>query len=115
VFYWGDPIGGTPYTFSAEDTGDVFTSYGHALVNDQRLYVANDPGGAALPSGVSEDTVYWVVGVSGDTFQVSLTEGGGAVALTADGNGIAYFIDAKNVNGGDDFEIASGNLTLRVN
>ena len=107
------PIGGTPFTFTAEDTGDVFTSYDHTLANDDRV-ILRIAGGSALPTGVSEDTVYWVVGVSGDTFQLSATQGGGAIALTADGEGIALFVDFKSFSGGDTADLAAGALDISL-
>ncbi len=106
------PFDGTSYTFTATDSGDVFTSYGHALANDDRVVLGTFPG-SALPAGPTEDTVvYWIVGVSGSTFQISTTMGGGAVALTSDGEGIAFFIDFKSFSGGDTFNLAAGDLNV---
>lgn len=112
-YLWTAPLGGTPYTFTGLASTDVLTSYGHALVNDNRVVVDADPG-SALPTGLSEDTVYWVVGVSGDTFQLSTTQGGGAINITANGEGIAYFLDAKAFNSGDTFRIAAGDLDVFI-
>ena len=108
-FLWSIPIGGTSATFTATNTGDVFTSYGHALANDDRVILGTAPG-SALPAGPSEDTVYWIVGVSGSTFQISATQGGGAIALTSDGEGIAFFLDAKPFIDGDTFRMAIGDI-----
>ncbi len=110
-FMWGVPLGGTPATFTALDTGDVFTSAGHGYANDDRVIITAD-GGSALPAGPAEDTVYWIVGVSGVTFQISTTQGGGAVVLTSDGEGISFLVDAKTFNNGDTFEIAIGDIDL---
>lgn len=112
-YLWTVPLGGAAYTFTALASSDVITSYGHALVNDNRVIVDADPG-SALPTGLSEDTVYFVVGVSGNTFQLSTTQGGGAINLTADGEGIAFFVDAKAFNNGDTFRIAAGDLDLTI-
>lgn len=64
------------------DTGDVLTSYGHGLVNTDRVYVQQVTG-QALPGGLSASTLYFVVGATTDTFQLSLTSGGAAVAITS--------------------------------
>ncbi len=111
-FLWWAPLGGTPNTFTATDTGDVFTSYGHALVNDDRVIVFDFPG-SALPTGATAGTEYWVVGVAGDTFQLSTTQGGAAIVLTSDGEGIAYFVDYRSFNNGDNFNVAAGDLNFQ--
>jgi hypothetical protein len=53
-------------------------------VNDNRCVVF-DVEGTGVPAGLTEGTTYWVVGVSGNTFQLSATQGGAAVNVTADG------------------------------
>jgi hypothetical protein len=112
-FLWSIPLGGTANTFTGEDTGDLFTSYGHGLANDNRLVLGASPG-SALPAGLDEVTIYHVISITASTFQVSLTQGGGAVALTSDGEGISYFVDEKTFNNGDTFRIAIGDLDLFI-
>ena len=51
------------------------------------LYDGGELVGRSLPIGLSRETVYHVVNKTADTFQVSLTSGGAAVALTDDGAG----------------------------
>jgi hypothetical protein len=46
----------------------------------------------ALPTGISEGTVYYIVGAATDTFQLSLTSGGAAIDITAVGSGYAQRI-----------------------
>lgn len=65
------------------NAGDVFTSYGHGLANTDRIYLL-PTAGQALPGGLNSTTLYFVVGASADTFQVSLTSGGAAVAVSSD-------------------------------
>ena len=67
-----------------ENTGDLLTSASHGLANDDRVTL-KAPVGQSLPTGLDATTVYHVVGVSGATFQVALTQGGSAVVITADG------------------------------
>lgn len=69
---------------SGANSGDVITSYAHGLVNTDRvfLYKANNE---SLPTGYSEGLLYFVVNKTTDTFQVSLTSGGSAVTISADG------------------------------
>lgn len=71
-------------------TSDRFLSPGHGLVDTDRVMLYN-VFGEALPTGVAEGTVYFVVGADANTFQVSTTSGGAAVDLTALGGGELYF------------------------
>lgn len=111
-FLWWAPLGGTPNTFTATDTGDVATSYGHVLVNDDRVIVFDFPG-SGLPTGLTAGTEFWVVGVAANTFQFSATQGGAAIVLTSDGEGIAYFVDYRLFNDGDNFNVAAGDLNFQ--
>lgn len=77
---------GSYFTFSALASSDVFTAPGHDFVNDD-IVVVLDLSGSALPTGVSQGTKYYVISVSGDTFQLSASQGGAAVNITANGAG----------------------------
>ena len=70
-------------------TGDIFTSIAHGLANTDRVFVAA-PAGSSLPTGLSATTLYFVVGATTDSFQLSLTSGGAAVDITANGE-VAFF------------------------
>jgi hypothetical protein len=113
-FLWYAPLGGTPATFTAANTGDVFTSFAHGLVNDNRVFVTAWPG-SALPAGAAEATDYFIVGATTDTFQIALTQGGAAVLLTSDGEGIAYQVDFRAFTNGDNFSVAIGNAVFSSN
>lgn len=85
TFYGFAPLGGqTPQIGTAANTGDVITSYAHGLVNTDRVVVFPIQG-VTVPAGWTAGTVYFVVGGTTDTFQVSLTSGGAAVTISADG------------------------------
>jgi hypothetical protein len=113
-FLWYAPLGGAPATFTAADTGDVFTSFAHGLVNDDRVFVTAWPG-SALPAGAAEATDYFIVSITADTFQISLTQGGAAVVLTSDGEGIAYLVSYRSFTDGDNFSVAIGNAIFSSN
>lgn len=112
-FLWSVPLGGTPFTFTLATSTEVATSYDHTLADDDRVVVAAAPG-SALPTGLSEDTVYWVVSTGTDVFGMSATQGGAEVATTVDGEGIAFLVDAKAFNSGDTFRIAAGDLDVYI-
>jgi hypothetical protein len=69
--------------------GDAISSNGHGLANTNRVFVSA-VAGEALPAGLSATTLYFAVGVTTDTFQLSLTSGGAAVDITALGD-LAWF------------------------
>jgi hypothetical protein len=50
----------------------------HGYQNGGRVYLSTD---GTLPTPLLEDTTYWVVGVTVNDFQLSLTEGGAAIDL----------------------------------
>ncbi len=113
-FLWYAPLGGTPATFTAADTGDLFTSFGHGMIDTNRVFVTAWPG-SALPTGAAEATDYFIISATTDTFQISLTSGGAAVTLTSDGEGIAYLVSFRAFTDGDNFTVAAGNAIFSSN
>jgi len=61
-------------------TGDTFTLAGHGLANGQKV-VFHAMGGTA-PTGLTSGNTYFVVGVSGDDFQLESSVGGGAINMS---------------------------------
>jgi len=55
------------------------------LVDDDRVMFRDNAG--TLPTGLREDVVYYVVSQAVNSFQLSYTEGGAAVAFSDDGSG----------------------------
>lgn len=114
TFYGSAPLGGQqPQIGTAANTGDVITSYAHGLVNTDRV-VLEQFQGVALPTGYSEGTVYFVVGGTTDTFQVSLTSGGAAVTISADGE--LYFAKCipETFSGQGQLTVATGSAAIDV-
>lgn len=118
---WDDPTAGNqlarcwlgpdpPRIFTAT-AADVFTAPGHGMANDDRAVVLATPG-ATLPTGVSEGTLYCVVNVSGDTFQLSLTQGGSAINLTAAGSGFVKKVIPKTVAAGETLSFPASSVVL---
>jgi len=65
-----------------DDSSDNFTKAGHGLVNGDKVIVTD----LVTTTGLNAYTVYYVIGMSGDSFQLSLTLGGAAIVLgTGDG------------------------------
>ncbi len=83
-FYGWAPIeGGDVAGVATVATDDTWTSFAHGL-SDTEQVILNSVNGA-LPVGVSEDTLYYVINATTDTFQVSATLGGSAIDITTAG------------------------------
>jgi hypothetical protein len=77
--YTSAPTVAFGFTPSSVDSGaDTITYAGHGLANDDRVKLSGTP-----PAGLDTTTKYYVVGVSGNTFKLSLTSGGAAVNITS--------------------------------
>ncbi len=68
--------------FSVQLAAETFTKVGHGLTNGMTVRLEASPTDG-LPSGVAEDTTYYVVGAAADTLQLALTPGGAAILLAA--------------------------------
>jgi uncharacterized phiE125 gp8 family phage protein len=89
-------IAGYAAKFTAA-TSDVCTVSGRTYTNGDKVRVWNSGGSSrALPTGLSADTDYYVVEVSGSTCKLSLTEGGVAVDITGTGTGTHYISHAEH-------------------
>ena len=62
-------------------SGNTITLVDHPFTNNLRV-VYDNSGGSETP-GLTQGNTYYIVNASGDTFQVSNSQGGGAVSLTA--------------------------------
>jgi len=77
----------TAIAVSFQDSGDTVTLNAHGLVDGK---IVSFPS-VVTTTGIAINTPYFVVNSTTNTFQVSLTLGGSAIALTANGTGtVAY-------------------------
>lgn len=65
------------------DAGDLVTLAAHGLSNGKRVSFTT----ITSTTGIAVYTTYYVINAATDTFQLSLTNGGSAIALTTDGSG----------------------------
>lgn len=89
------PFGGASALrgFFSTDTvlaNDTLFSIAHGMANADRVMLFN-VFAETLPTGLTEGTLYFVVGSATNTFQVSTTQGGSAVDITALGGGEGYW------------------------
>ena len=82
---------------TVDNTTDTFTEVGHGLSDGDRVVI----DGTVIPTGLSNTIMYYVVGVAGNDFQVSLTSGGSAVDFSSNGTAVTFkqWFDAQTVSG----------------
>ena len=109
------PFGGTVKGFAevnaAGVTADTIYSSAHGLVNGDRVMVFN-VFAESLPTGLTEGTIYFVVGATTDSFQVSTTSGGSAVDITAVGEMFFQKVIAEVFGAQGQVTVAIGALVL---
>ncbi len=103
-----DSIGysGTCAPAGVDTTGETITIVGHTFVNGDQIYYESS---GTVIGGLTARNYYFIVQVSGDTFKLSSTQGGGAINLTSQGTGTHYFREGYRVfssNGEDASQIA---------
>lgn len=76
----------TPFTVNA--TTNILTATGHPIATGDVVRLCNT--GGALPAGLSTNTNYYAIAVSGDTLQLSATSGGSAIDITGTGTGTHF-------------------------
>lgn len=81
---FGESLAGFGSVDSAGVTANAIQSAAHGLSNAMRVALTAVLS-EALPTGLNATTMYHVVGATTDTFQLSLTSGGAAVDITAQG------------------------------
>lgn len=69
--------------FTADSATDVITAAGHGLANGDQTPVSTI--GGTLPIGLVAAVNYYVVNATTDTLKLSLTSGGAAIDITANG------------------------------
>lgn len=76
-----------PFTATVADTLTLPGLTGLA-VNDRIAFAAVNA--SALPAGITEGVLYWVLTLSGDSITVSSTQAGPTLDITASGDGVAF-------------------------
>jgi hypothetical protein len=90
----GSPLT-TALACSFTDTGDTVGATAHGLSNGDLVSFAT----IVTTTGIITYTPYFVVGATADTFQLALTAGGSAIALTTNGTGtLLYTAKVVTVN-----------------
>lgn len=77
------PLGGNPIEYTVDVALDKIEATAHGYVNDDTVVFI----GGTPPGGLTEGTIYFVVGSTANDFQVAATQGGAAIDLTTVGDG----------------------------
>ncbi len=83
---FGDPLSDASITLASP--GVVTVPGYNAPVNGDAITFTVPVGGGTLPAAITAGTVYYVVGASGATFNVSATKGGAAINTATASTGI---------------------------
>lgn len=85
-----------PPIFGVGNLDNTIDAYAHGLQTDQRVFVLAAPG-AVIPTGLVENTAYFVLaaGLTADVFSLSTSSGGGAADITV--GGASLFMPYKAV------------------
>ncbi|MEU9921875.1 hypothetical protein AB0H51_11360 [Streptomyces griseoluteus] len=106
------PLNGTAHAVATADaTGNTLTSAGHGLATGARVLVYSLMD-EALPGGLTEGTVYYVVGATTNAFQLSATSGGAAIDLTSGGHLWWQTVVPETYGSAGQLITADGGLTL---
>ena len=106
------PVGGYATQVGIIEADDDFIeSKGHGLTDGMRVVVM-DINAAGLPTGLTEGVVYWVRDAATDVFKVSLTSGGAAVNITADGEVFFTRCLPETFAGDGTYAVAAGDLDV---
>lgn len=81
---FGDVLGGVTCTSASPG---VVTSVGYTPANGDVVSLSFTAGGS-IPTGLTAGTPYFVVGASGQTFQLSATKGGPAINTSSTGSNL---------------------------
>lgn len=83
-YYFGRYVNNIGATWTVVAATDVITSTAHGLVAGDTIKVI---AATTLPTGASTTVVYYVITVTTNTFQISLTNGGSSIDMTDTGTG----------------------------
>lgn len=94
-----------------ESSDNKFYRRAHGYADNDRVSFF----GENLPTGITEGTIYHVINTATDNFEVSLTQGGSAVVITVDGEGIAFMMVPEVFGGQGTYTVAIGDAKINLN
>jgi hypothetical protein len=104
--------GGVVQAFVVPDTAtDILECVAHGFANNDTVVVWAVPGDP-LPTGLAEGTVYFVISATTDDLQLSSSQGGASVSITAIGAGTLQKIVRETFGAQGTHTITSATLSV---
>jgi hypothetical protein len=99
---------------NSDVAGNTIQSPAHGLTTNDTVRIEQFPGDTPLPAGLSENTTYFVIatGLTADVFELSATQGGAAIDITAAGRMLVMKVVSVTVNQNDAPTFAANKLAL---
>lgn len=99
---------------NSDVAGNTIQSPAHGLTTNDTVRFEQFPGDTPIPAGLSENTTYFVIatGLTADVFEVSATQGGAAIDITAAGRALVMKVVPVIVNQNDAPTFAANKLAL---
>jgi len=92
IYYWDANYGVSPSAFTVTIATPAVVTSTLALANGSPVILANSGYPAALPTGLTPGTTYYVINASGSTFNLSATVGGAAIDTSGTQSGTHYIL-----------------------
>ena len=92
IYYWDANYGVSPSAFTVTIATPAVVTSTLALANGSPVILANSGYPAALPTGLTPGTTYYVINASGSTFNLSATVGGAAIDTSGSQSGTHYIL-----------------------
>lgn len=112
MLYDGSPLSAA--AISSDLAADLLQSPTHGLTTNDQVRFEQFPGDPTLPTGLAENTTYFVIatGLTTEAFKVSATQGGAAIDITAVGRALVHRVVPVTVNQNDAPTFAANKLAL---
>ena len=92
IYYWDAAFGVDPLVASITIASPAVVTTANTFTNGTPIVFTNSGYPAALPTGLSPGTTYYVVNVSGVTFNLAATVGGAAINTSGTQSGTHYIM-----------------------
>jgi hypothetical protein len=97
---------------NSDVAGNTIQSPAHGLTTNDTVRIEQFPGDTPLPAGLAENTTYFVIatGLTADVYELSATQGGAAIDITAAGRMLVMKVVSVIVNQNDAPTFAANKL-----
>lgn len=110
--YDGSPL--AAIVNNSDVAGNTIQSPAHGLTTNDQVRIEQFPGDTPLPAGLAENTTYFVIatGLTADVFELSATQGGAAIDITAAGRMLVMKLVPVTINQNDAPTFAANKLAI---